>query len=383
MSFDVFHLDGERGLRGGERQLLYLACALRARGHRSVVVCRSSAPLGAQAKRLGLEVLPAAFAMEWDPVSALALARACRRARRPILHAHTAHAASISALAGQLAGIPQVVHRRVDFALAGGLSRRFKYDPAQRVVAVSEAIRGVLIGSGIDSRKIEVVPDGLPTDAEECGWVGMEERHFAPATATEKERLRRELAEEFNIPPQATWIGNLAALVPHKDHDTLIAAALIVLLKHPDAVFLIAGEGPEQPRLLSQIKRMGLLGRVLLLGQRPDAAALLKALDLFVLSSWGEGMGSVLLEAAACGLPLAATNAGGISELVADKSTGLLCAVRDPEALAANILRLLDEPSLARGLSEEGRRRLPRFGLRRMAESMEKVYERIAAHAAS
>lgn len=375
----IFHIDGERGLRGGERQLLYLACALRARGHRNVVVCRKGGVLGSQAQRLGLETLRLPFLNEWDPLTAWPLSRAARAAQRPILHAHTAHAAGIAALAGALGGPPRVAHRRVDFALNGTLSRRLKYEAAQSVVAVSKAIGRVLEEGELSPEKIEVVPDGIPVDEEECRWAGIEADRFTPPTTELKEGLRRDLSEEFNIPSQAVWIGNLAALVPHKDHDTLIAAALIVLLKRPDAVFLIAGEGPEGPRLLDRVKRMNLLGKVFLIGQRPDPVKVLKALDLFVLSSWGEGMGSVLLEASACGLPVAATSAGGIPEILEDGKSALLAPVRDPESLAANLLRLMEEPSLARALSREAASRLPRFGLRRMAEQMEKIYERIAS----
>lgn len=366
-------------MRGGERQLLYLASALRARGHRNVVVYRKGAPLGKEARRLGLETWHLPFLGEWDLSTALALRLGCGRSQGRILHAHTGHAAALARVAGALGGAPRVLHRRVDFALNGFLSR-LKYGPA-RVIAVSNAIRSVLLADGLEPGKIEVVPDGIPINGEECQWIGVEAERFRPPSKEQKTCLRRELSEELNIPSEATWIGNLAALVPHKDHDTLIAAALIVILKRPDAVFLIAGEGPEGPRLLDSVKKMGLLGKVLLIGQRPDPVPLLKSLDIFALSSWGEGMGSVLLEASACGIPIAVTAAGGIPEILEDGRAGLLSPVRDPEALAANILRLMDDPALGRRLAEEAKSRLPRFGLGRMAEQMERIYERVTADA--
>jgi glycosyltransferase involved in cell wall biosynthesis len=175
-----------------------------------------------------------------------------------------------------------------------------------------------------------------------------------------------------------TWVGNLAALVPHKDHDTLLAAAVIVLMKRPRTRFLIAGRGPEEERLVRSVSRMGLYGKVLFLGHRPDPLPLLKALDVYVQSSWGEGMGSVLIEAAACGLPIAATTAGGMPEVVEDGATGLLVKPRDGEALANAVLTLADDRALAKKLADEGLRRLPRFGLARMAADMEKVYDSLA-----
>ncbi|OGR83171.1 MAG: hypothetical protein A3J74_00950 [Elusimicrobia bacterium RIFCSPHIGHO2_02_FULL_57_9] len=270
-----------------------------------------------------------------------------------------------------------MLHRRVDFSLNGNLSRRFKYGPAKRLVAVSGAIRDLLVQEGLDSRKIEVVTDGIPVDEEECAWVGLKKDYFSSPTTEERTALRRDIAAQFNIPTQGSWIGNLAALVPHKDHDNLITAALLVLMKKPDAIFLIGGEGPEGPRLLEQIKRMDLAGKVLLLGHIQDPVSLLKSLDIFALSSWGEGMGSVLLEAAACGIPIAATTAGGIPEIVSDGRSGLLAPPRNPETLAANILKLMDDAALARRLREQALKQLSQFGLRRMAKRMEGIYERV------
>jgi glycosyltransferase involved in cell wall biosynthesis len=89
-------------------------------------------------------------------------------------------------------------------------------------------------------------------------------------------------------------------------------------------------------------------------------------------------MGSVLLEATACGLPIAATTAGGIPEIVADGSSGLLVPTRDPEALAGAIARLLGDQSLAQRLAAQARADLPGFGLGRMAGQMEDIYAALA-----
>lgn len=341
------------------------------------MVCRKNSPLAREAARLRLEVRTLPFLMEWDPLTALRLQSLAAARPNPVLHAHTAHAASLAALAGGLRRLPHVAHRRVDFALSGFLSRRLKYQRAGMVVCVSEAIRAILLKAGLPREKTVVVPDGLPVGAEECSWVGAEAARFAPAGDPERARLRSELAQELEIDARAPWIGNLAALVPHKDHDTLLAAALLVCREAPRAVFLVAGEGPEEDRLRRQILRLDLGRSVFLIGHR-EAAPLLKSLDVFVLSSWGEGMGSVLLEAAACGAPIAATSAGGIPEIVEDGRTGLLCPPRQPEALARSILRLLDDDGLRRSVASRAREGLERFRLTRMAESMEEVYERIA-----
>jgi glycosyltransferase involved in cell wall biosynthesis len=368
----LFHVDGERGFRGGERQLLYLAAALRARGRRSVVYCRAGEGLEAESRRQGFETRTLPFLNEWDPVSAWRLAADARR-EGAVIHAHTGHAAGIGALAS-LRGVPFVAHRRVDFPV-GAFARACKYGRAGRTVAVSKAIAVLLREAGLPEEKIAVVPDGIPATAEESAWAQTEAGRYKPATEKERTDCRRVLSDEFQIDPATTWIGNLAALVPHKDHDTLLAAAVIVLLQRPKARFLIAGKGPERDRLAASIRRMGLADKVILLGHREDPLSVLKSLDAYVQSSWGEGMGSVLIEAAACGVPIAATAAGGIPEVVEDGETGLLVLPRRPEALAGAVMRLIDDKALAGRLASKARARLPRFGLARMAADMEAIYD--------
>ncbi len=371
----IYHLDGERGMRGGERQLLYLASALRARGRRGVICARAGGELEAESRKQGFETIPLPFLGEWDPISAAKLAWRARR-EGAVLHAHTAHAAGIAAMASW-AGAPAVAHRRVDFPVSG-LSARLKYGAAGAVVCVSKAIARVMEAAGTPAPKLAVIPDGLPATVEESRWAGVEAGRFSAPAPEERAAYRAALAEEFRFPSDSILIGNLAALVPHKDHDTLLAAAVIVLLQRPQVKFLIAGRGPEETNLFESIRRMGLLGKVILLGHRDDPVPLLKALDIYVQSSWGEGMGSVLIEAAACGVPIAATTAGGIPEVVTDGETGLLVVPRHPEALAAILMRLIDDKDLRARLAAEARKGVSRFGLTRMANDMEAIYDSLS-----
>ena len=361
----IFHLDGETGLRGGERQLLYLAAALRARGRRNVICAKSGGELEKEALKQGFETRSSSWGL---PLSA--------RAEGAIIHAHTGHAAKIAAVASWL-GVPSVSHRRVDFGVKP-LSARFNYGSARKVVCVSKAIADIMKSAGTPENKVAVIPDGLPVTPEESKWAMIDPGRFAVPSPSERDSHRKALAEEFNFPQDSILVGNLAALVPHKDHDTLIAAAVIVLLQRPKTKFLIAGRGPEEEKLFESIKRMGLLGKVLLLGHRPDPIPLLKALDIYVQSSWGEGMGSVLIEAAACGVPVCATTAGGIPEVVEDGATGFLVQPRNPEALAGVIMRMLDDANLRKNMAKESRAGIGRFGLTRMANDMEKIYDSIS-----
>lgn len=343
--------------------MLYLAAALRARGRENIICARAGGELEAEAKKQHFKVLSGA---------GLAIALKARSARA-IVHGHTGHAAGTAAWSAWL-GVPTVAHRRVDFAVSG-MSARLKYGSCGKIVCVSGAISEIMKSAGTPADKLAVIPDGLPVTVEESNWAGVPPTRYAPPEAAEREACRKALADEFGFPTDSLLIGNLAALVPHKDHDSLLAAAVIVLLQRPTVKFLIAGRGPEEQSLFESIKRMGLLGKVILMGHREYPEPILKALDIYVQSSWGEGMGSVLIEAAACGIPIAATTAGGIPEVVEDGATGLLVAPRHPEGMATNLIRLIDNKDLRLRLAAEGRARVSRFGLTRMANEMEKIYD--------
>jgi L-malate glycosyltransferase len=371
--YTVLHVDGEAGLRGGERQLLHLAGALRARGHRGIVVARRGAELAAAARGAGLETVELPLMGELDFLSAVRLAALARR-EGAIIHAHSAHACGTAALAG-LAGAPVVMHRRVDFPVTG-TSARVKYGLAGKVVAVSRAIASILRAAGLPESRLAVVPDAVPADDEEAAWSGAPA--LRPPTPEQRKASREALRQEFGFTPDMPLVGNMAALVPHKDHDTLLAAAVIVLLKRPDARFLVCGSGPEEERLRDAALAMGLARKLVFAGQREDGAELMRGFDVYCQSSWGEGMGSVLIEALACGVPIAATTAGGIPEVVEDGVSGLLVPPRDPEALAAALLRLLEDEPLRRRLAAAGRERLPRFGLKAAAAAMEEVYAAVS-----
>ncbi len=375
--YTLFHLDGERGFRGGERQLLYLAAHLRAAGHDNVVVCRRGFPLDREARRQGFRTLHVPFLGEWDPVSAWIVRREAQQYANPVLHAHTGHTALLASMAGRLGGPPWVVHRRVDFALRGKLSRRWKYDAAGHVIAVSDSIRRILREGGVVERRITVIPDCLPLTDREAEIAGQSGGPLRPRQNGRRSASRSELARRFDLPVDAPWIGNLAALVPHKDQSTLLRSVPVVLASEPKARFLLIGDGPLEEDLRDLAGELGIEHAVTFTGFEKNAAAWLQALDVYVQSSWGEGMGSVLLEAMACKLPIVATTAGGIPEVVENGKTALLVEPRSPEELGGAINRVLREPESAKGRAESAREDLERFGLSRIGDRTAEIYGRV------
>ncbi|MDA8131330.1 MAG: glycosyltransferase [Elusimicrobia bacterium] len=365
----VLHLDDGRELRGGQRQLLYLAKELQELGHENIVVCRDGSPLHAASLRKGLKVLTLPYYFEWDPVSALLLRRAIKALppgdAPPVLHAHTSHAAAMAWLASVGTDCVRLAHRRVDF-IPGSMTARLKYSRAHGVIAISGAVRDILLKAGVPEEKIAVVNSTI--DLDDTPWGPGEFEAYRSAA-------RAELAAELSIPKDAFWAGSLIALVPHKDPENMVRAAAEVLKRSPGAYFLVAGEGPLAERTAHLARLLRIQDRFLLIGYRQDPYKVLAALDAFVLSSAEEGMGSVLVEAMNASLPIVATTAGGITDVIEDGANGLTVSPRDPAALAAALLRVIGDPALRSALAAEAHRRREDFSSPRMAALTLKCYE--------
>jgi glycosyltransferase involved in cell wall biosynthesis len=348
LSLRVLHVDTARGWRGGQNQVLLTAEGMAKGGHVVSVACRAGGMLEARARQASLAVRPVPFRGDLWPPAVTSLAGILRADRPDLLLLHDPHAVAGGLVARRLARIvPVVAVRRVDFPLRGALSRA-KYRACDRVIAVSEAIRGVLERDGVSSSRLRVVYEGVP------------DRGKGPGGA-------REARLALGVPDGAPIVGNVAALTAHKDHATLLEAAALVLRARPDTRFVILGEGELRPALEAQRRALGLEDRVLLPGFRSDLDRLLPAFDVFCLSSRMEGLGTSLLDAMSFGLPVVATAAGGIPEAVEDGVTGRLVPPRAPEPLATALLELLGNEARGRAMGEAGRARfLARFSSDRM-----------------
>lgn len=363
MTLRVLHIDTEHGWRGGERQALWLAGELARRGHHSIVAARAGEPLARRAKEAGLDVLACSPLAELDPRAALQLRAAIRRERVDVVHAHTSHAVAAGALATIGTRTPMVVARRVDFPLRKNAGTRWKYGRAAAIIAVSEAVRRVLVDGGINAALVTVVPDGVDIH-----------RAAAPASA--------DTLASLGVQTGAPLVVQVAQLVGHKDPINFVRAVAHARRILPELQALLVGDGPLHDDVAREIHTLMLDSVIHLAGYRTDADALLAAADVVALSSREEGMGSVLLDALAFGRPVAATRAGGIPEVIVDGECGLLADVRDPEALGAAIAKLITDRELATRLAARAIARAAEFSVERMTDRTIEVYDRVIEGAA-
>ena len=356
----VLHVDTERGWRGGERQALWLARELQRRGHVSIVAARPNEPLWERAVGAGLETIPCEPLSEFDPLAAWRLRREIGRRGIDLVHAHTAHAVGLAALATTGRRTPFIAARRVDFRLRQNPATRWKYGRAAAIIAVSRAVADVLASCGVPRARIHVVSDGVDLHRT-------------------VERASAATLASLGVSPGAPLVVQIAQLVGHKDPLNFVRAMARVRAAVPDAEAIMAGDGPLRAELEREVGALALESAVHIAGFRDDADAILASADVACLSSREEGMGSVLLDALAFGIPIAATRAGGIPEIVVDGECGLLAEPGDPVALGDAIARLLRDKPLAARLGANARARAELYSVDHMTDGTIDVYERVLA----
>jgi len=356
---NLLHIDEQTGWRGGEQQASNLIRGLAARGHRCLIAGRADSPFLTRDHGVrDLVKIAVPCRGELDLFTAFALARAVRDHDIDILHAHSSHALTYAVLAKKIAGRGYVVaSRRVDFPPNANVFSKWKYNQPDRIIAISDCIAGVMREFGVRENSLRTVHSGIDPARFDV----------APITRA-----------ALGIPEDAPLAGNVAALVGHKDQATLVAAVPVVLNKLPDFRLVIAGEGSLRQSLEAQIASLGIGHAVKLLGQRDDVPAIMRALDLFVISSREEGLGTSVLDAFACEVPVVATNAGGIPEMVKDGQTGLVVPVGDAAALAAAIVRGLEDQTLRASIASQAAKLLMEgFTTEKMVEGNEAVYREL------
>jgi glycosyltransferase involved in cell wall biosynthesis len=164
---------------------------------------------------------------------------------------------------------------------------------------------------------------------------------------------------ELGLPTDAPVVGNAGWLIPRKRFDVFLRVAARIRQAVPDAVFAIAGDGPERANLEALASELGVSAAVRWLGWRPDLASLYQALDLLVFDTDWDAFPTTPLEAMSYAVPVVASSAhGGLTETITDARYGVLLSTHDDAALAAAAIALLRDPGAARRLGEAGRDRV-------------------------
>ncbi|WP_148288480.1 GNAT family N-acetyltransferase [Ilumatobacter nonamiensis] len=209
-------------------------------------------------------------------------------------------------------------------------------------------------------------------------------RHGIDVDAVAAETVHRaEVRDELGIGADEFVVGTVANFRPQKDYPNLLAAARLLAEWEVPVRIVAVGQGPQEAEVRAIHERYGLGDRVILTGFRPDATRVMGACDAFMLASQWEGLPVAVMEAVALGLPLVATEVGGLAEEFSDGVDALLVPPRDSTALADAIGKLVTDSDLRERLALASRRRSADFSIDRTVAELEAAYRRIARHGAA
>ena len=341
--------------------MFYLLRELEKRGYKTFLISPPGSSLIKKVAELKTITRCITFQQEWNLLALLKIYNFLKINHIQLIHLHTAHAHTLGALAGKMAGIPVVVTRRVDFPLAHLFFSCLKYNlMVDRIIAISEGIKKVLLKGSVPNSKITVIPSGI------------DPKRFSNI------KNPSYLYRGFRLSPEDIIIGTIAHLTDHKGHRYLIEAIPRILEAFPQARFLFVGEGELRGQLEEMVGKLGIGDKVILPGFREDVPEILSILNLFVLPSHLEGLGTSLMDAMYMKVPIVATTAGGIPEIVEDGKNGLLVPPKSPKILAQAVIKLLKDKSLQKNFSREGRKRvIQEFEISTVVEKIEGVYQQL------
>lgn len=325
---NILHISTPKSWRGGEQQLSYLFEELNTRGINQYILCRKNSEMAIRGKEKGWNIIECKKRTAIDPIFAEKVKSVCNLKNIDIIHTHDSHAHSFAVLSAMLFGnkTPIIVSRRVDFAIKQTLFSKLKYNHknVKRILCVSDAIKALTIPDIENKSIVKTIHSGINIDR-------------FPFQKSECNKLRT----EFNIPNSVKIVGNVAAISPHKDYFTFIDTVKQLVDIGVNSKFLIIGTGPSEKEIKEYACKQKMDNHIIFTGFRSDIPEILPELDIFLITSETEGLGTSVIDAFACKVPVVGTKAGGIPELVKHEKSGLIAPVKDAKELAHQVHRIL------------------------------------------
>lgn len=358
----IMHIEAGRHLYGGARQVCYLAEGLAAEGFENILVCARGSEIAGAVH--GAMVVELPMGGDLDVFWAGPVRKLIRAHAPDVVHVHSRRGADlVGGRSARRADVPAVLTRRVDNREPAWWAR-FKYRPYSVVAAISSAVESELVDHvGLDSARVVRVASAVDFE------------RYRPESAA-----RDRLAEAFGIPSVSIVVGVVAQLIPRKGHTLLLDCMPEVIARHPEVRVLCFGRGPLERALSRRIAESGQGAHVRLAGFRDDLAELMPGLDMLVHPALQEGLGVAVLEAMSAGVPVVASNAGGIPDIIGHERSGLLFAAGDRHALRGGVLRMLGDEALRLRLARAGRERVKSgFSVQRMSRRYAEVYNRVVS----
>lgn len=326
----VLHLDSEKTWRGGEQQVSYLIEELKNFGVSSIVGAHPESKLYQYAIENNIEVIKIPYGgLQLN--AAKVVANYCKDKKVDFIHMHSAKAHTVGVYSTWFGhNSDLILSKRTDFAVRNNFMSLYKYNhpKIKKILCVSNKIKEILDRSLKDNSISMTVYSGINPERFNV------------------KNIEGYLKNKFNLSHDSIIIGNTSAISDHKDYFTFLNVAKNISSKDKRFKFFIIGSGPLEQQVKDEVKKLHLDNCVYFTGFINNITEVLRNLDIFLMTSKEEGLGTSLLDAMICKVPIVATAAGGIPEIVKHENTGLLSQVGDAEHLANNLLRMYNEKEL-------------------------------------
>jgi glycosyltransferase involved in cell wall biosynthesis len=351
---------------GVGRHVSDLAAGLTARGGYEVVLCGPRLPDGAEDASAHIHLdLQRAVAPREDARALRELARIVARVRPHIVHAHSSKAGAVARLARLAHPRVPVLYTPHGYAFAGHFSRELErraYREIERLLAL--ATNRVVCVCEAEARLARTIGPPGRVRVVHNGIQALGPGPIDPRIA--------ELASRGPV------VCALTLLRPGKGLETLLDAMALVLERHPQVQLAIGGQGPDLEALRARAQARGVSASVHFLGSVADPGSVLRGARLFVHPSWAESFPYVILEAMSAGLPIVASDVGGVGEAIISGDSGLLVEKAQELALAGAISELLANPQRAQAIGAAAHERVGRLFTREaMIERLSDVYREL------
>ncbi len=361
----ILHITHSLNIGGLERVVLDLAKGFKKRGHIVGICCLDGKePLGKEAEDEGIKVisLNKKPGITWS--IPLRIAKIINEGKFNLIHTHNEAGLVYGVPAAFLARISNIIHTEhgkepgYDDKNALKIAEKFLLKKVKHVVTVSHDLKKKIVASSrIDKSKVLVIPNGIDVE------------YF------HQPQFREEKRKTYGIGQDDFVIGNIARMVPLKNHRFLISIFKQLVRDHPELKLILVGDGPIRHELKAYSESLGLSNSAIFLGERKDVAALLSIFDLFILPSLTEGISITLIEALAARIPVIASDVGGNSEIIENGKTGLLMPLDQTQSWIKAIRSLVESEEKRISLLGNAKTEVTkRFSLGRMIENYQKVY---------
>lgn len=360
----ILHTESSEGWGGQEGRLMREAEGLRKKGWRILMACQPNSRLEKAAKKADFPCFTFKMKHSTNIATVKRLIKLFKQEQVDLVVTHSSIDSWLTGWAASLSR-PKPVVVRVRH-LSGGIHTRLVYTHlCDAIVAISKDIKWHMSeNKGIKADKIHVIYSGIDT------------------ARFKLDKKPTHLRNEWEIKPEDKLVGIIAVLRNKKGHRFLIRAAPEIIKKHPDTKFIFVGSGPKDKEIREEITAMGLQEHFILTGARKDIPEILNSLDIFVLPSQMEALGQAIIEAMSAGLPVVASNVGGIPELVKDGRTGFLVPKENPQALAEAINKLLAQPKMAKQMGQAGQQFVQsEFDYQHMIDKTDQLYKKLLSRA--